>query len=208
MKHEMSFLNDRGQRGLRPVMCAAFIGLLTAAVSSVSFAADANKPASYAVRLPITVAPDAEEVVSSNGGSSQGTGTITVIDPAELTSIHTFLTANSLTATQTSTGLNYVITTLGTGAIHKAGDSLTVKYVGKILNADGTLGTQFDANSTGFQFTLGGNVIAGWNEAFALLPVGTVAKLLIPAALAYGASSPSSSIPANSILEFDVTLVS
>ena len=59
MKHPMSLLNYPGQRGLRPVVCAAFIGLLAAAFSSVSLAADANKPASYAVRLPITVAPDA-----------------------------------------------------------------------------------------------------------------------------------------------------
>ena len=59
MKHHMSLLNDLGQRLLRPAACAAFIGLLAAAVSNVLWAADANKPASYAVRLPITVAPDA-----------------------------------------------------------------------------------------------------------------------------------------------------
>jgi FKBP-type peptidyl-prolyl cis-trans isomerase len=52
-----------------------------------------------------------------------------------------------------------------------------------------------------------GQVIAGWDEAFALLPVGSKAKLLIPSALAYG-SATKPNIPANSILEFDVTLIS
>lgn len=44
-----------------------------------------------------------------------------------------------------------------------------------------------------------GSVIKGWDEAFALLPVGTVA---------YGANGSPPSIPGNSILVFNVTLVS
>ena len=59
MKHGISLLNSLGQRGLRPGLCAASVALLIAAFSGVLWAADANKPASYAVRLPITAAPDA-----------------------------------------------------------------------------------------------------------------------------------------------------
>jgi FKBP-type peptidyl-prolyl cis-trans isomerase len=54
-------------------------------------------------------------------------------------------------------------------------------------------------------------VIKGWDEGFALLKVGSVAKLIIPSSLAYGTSGSSQGtvpIPANSILVFDVTLVS
>jgi FKBP-type peptidyl-prolyl cis-trans isomerase len=83
------------------------------------------------------------------------------------------------------------------------------------LNTDGTLGTRFDSNVDPqfnhvqpFQFTLGtGQVIRGWDEAFALLPVGTVGKLLIPSAMAYG-SAGQGNIPPDSILLFDVTLLS
>ena len=127
-----------------------------------------------------------------------------------------YLTANNLTATKTTTGLDYVVTTNGTGATPKSGDKVTVNYTGHILNSDGTLGTEFDSNVDAqfnhvspFQFTVGqGQVIAGWDQAFQLLPIGTVAKLIIPSALAYGKSGSGSSIPANSILIFDVTLVS
>jgi hypothetical protein len=169
-----------------------------------------------AVNLPKGATNVTAVSTNSAGNSLQGTGSITLtIDPAELTSIHTYLTTNQLTGQQTSSGLNYVITTPGTGPVPTSGQSLTVDYSGFILNADGTLGTEFDSNVDPqfnhvqpFQFTLGqGQVIAGWDEAFALLPVGTVAKLLIPSELAYGSAS-QSNIPANSILEFDVTLIS
>ena len=157
-------------------------------------------------------------VVSANafGDSTQGTGTITLtVDPAELVSIHRFLTDNQLTGQQTSSGLNYVITQSATGAIPTSGQKVTANYSGFLLNADGTLGTEFDSNIDAqfnhvspFQFTLGqGQVIAGWDEAFALLPIGTKAKLLIPSPLGYGAQN-KPNIPPNSILVFDVTVVS
>ena len=166
--------------------------------------------------LGLTPGANTVTVVNKNDfGSTNGTGSITLVNPAELTSIHTFLTNNNLTATQTSTGLNYVVTTPGTGALPTSGQTLLVNYTGHILNANGTLGTEFDSSVdaqfnhvTPFTFKLGqGAVIAGWDEAFALLPVGTVAKLLIPAESAYG-SQVKANIPANSILVFDVTLVS
>lgn len=168
------------------------------------------------VSLPLGATTVTARNTDALGNSTQGTGTITLTtDPAQLASIQTFLKANQLTATQTASGLNYVIVTNGSGAVPTSGKSLTVNYSGFLLNADGTLGTEFDSNVDPkfrhvqpFTFTLGrGQVIAGWDEAFALLPVGTVAKLLIPSALAYGASG-TTNIPPNSILEFDVTLVS
>jgi FKBP-type peptidyl-prolyl cis-trans isomerase len=146
------------------------------------------------------------------GDTTSGTGTIT--DAQGI--INEYLTANNLTATKTADGLNYVITTNGTGAVPTAGESVTVNYSGFLLNTNGTLGTEFDSNTnsafghvTPFSFTLGaGQVIAGWDEAFALLPVGTVATLIIPPSLGYGSAGSGSTIPPNSILVFDVTLVS
>lgn len=140
-----------------------------------------------------------------NGNSLSGTGTIT----NEQFIINSYLTANNLSAAKTASGLNYVITTNGTGAVPTNGKSVNAKYTGFLLNSDGTQGTQFDSNtSNGITFTLGaGAVIKGWDEAFALLPVGTVARLFIPSSLAYGTSS-RTNIPANSILIFDVTVVS
>jgi peptidylprolyl isomerase len=147
-----------------------------------------------------------------NGNTTTGSGTIT--DGAGV--IANYLAANNLTATTTADGLNYVITTKGTGAVPTKGQTVTVNYSGFLLNSNGTIGTEFDSNTdptfghvTPFSFVLGaGQVIAGWDEAFALLPVGTVAQLIIPSSLAYGSAGSGSSIPPNSILVFNVTLVS
>lgn len=163
---------------------------------------------------PLTTQTTTVTVSSSDaaGNFASGTGTIT----SEQFIINKFLTANNLTATKTSTGLDYVIVTNGNGAIPTNGQKVTVNYTGYILKADGTQGTKFDSNTdpqfnhvSPFQFTLGtGAVIKGWDQAFALLPVGTTVRLFTPSALAYGTQGSGSSIPPNSILIFDVTVVS
>lgn len=98
---------------------------------------------------------------------------------------------------------------VGTGAVAAAGDKVTVKYVGALTN-----GTVFDASAShketanGFTFTLGaGQVIKGWDQGVAGMKVGGKRVLAIPASLAYGAQSPSPSIPANSDLIFEVELL-
>ena len=111
--------------------------------------------------------------------------------------------ANTMT---TADGLQITDEVVGTGAVAQAGDSVTVNYVGSLTN-----GTVFDASanhgSSGFTFTLGaGQVIKGWDEGVAGMKVGGTRKLVIPAALAYGAQSPAPSIPANSTLVFQVQL--
>ena len=152
---------------------------------------------------------------NSDGTSASGTGTVATDAQVntDLSAIHKYLTANNLTATvkETNSGLNYVTTTLGTGSLPKNGQTVTAFYTGYVLNADGTQGTKFDFNTAapGYSFKLGaGQVIKGWDEAFALLPVGTVAKLLIPSSSAYGAAGSPPNIPANTPLIFDVTVVS
>lgn len=176
----------------------------------------------WSLSLTGVTLPTGENTVTAvntdaQGNTTQGTGkiTLTTLADQQQTAIQTFLTANQLTATKTASGLNYVIVTQGTGAIPQTGHTLSVNYTGTILNSNGTLGTKFDSNVDPqfnhvqpFTFPLGqGRVIAGWDEAFKLLPVGTVAKLLIPSALGYGTAG-SNNIPPDSILVFDVTLVS
>jgi len=151
---------------------------------------------------------------NTNSSSTSASGTGTVATDAqvntELAVIHKYLTTNSLTAKETNSGLNYVITTQATGAIPTNGQTVTANYTGYVLNADGTPGAQFDSNTAGtFSFKLGiGNVIKGWDEAFALLPVGTVAKLLIPSPIAYGTAGKGPKVPPNTTLIFDVTVLS
>src|SRR5690242_13424661 len=66
----------------------------------------------------------------------------------------------------TASGLKYVILEQGTGVQAKPGDTVTVKYTGKLQD-----GTVFDSGD--YTFVLGaGEVIPGWDEGIALLNEG------------------------------------
>lgn len=93
----------------------------------------------------------------------------------------------------------------GNGAEVKEGDTVTVNYTGALAK-DGTI---FESSlDSGQTATFGLNeVIKGWTQGLPGMKVGGTRRLLIPAALAYGASSPSANIPANSDLVFDITLI-
>ena len=95
--------------------------------------------------------------------------------------------------------------TPGTGAEVKAGDTVTVDYVG-VTATDGKV---FDSSfNNGQQITFSLNqVIAGWSEGMVGMKEGGKRRLFIPAAKAYGQNPPQGSgIPANADLVFDVTL--
>lgn len=119
--------------------------------------------------------------------------------------IQEYLTANNLTANQTASGLNYIITDPGTGADLKAGDVVSVHYRGFFLD-----GTDFDNSfNTGSPFTLrlgAREAIPGFDEGLTLLKSGSKATLFIPSHLAYGREG-QSSIGPNTNLGFEVELV-
>ena len=75
---------------------------------------------------------------------------------------------------------------VGTGPEAKAGDSVTVNYVGVLYKG----GKEFDSSwkrNEPFTFTLGkGQVIPGWDQGVAGMKVGGRRELIIPAELAYG----------------------
>ena len=116
--------------------------------------------------------------------------------------IEGYLTAKSLTAQSTSSGLYYIITTPG-GTVHPTINSTVTAYYKGYL-ADGSVFDQ--TTTTPVQFPLSG-VIAGWQEGLQLIGAGGKIKLLIPSALGYGGAS-RPGIPMNSVTIFDVELVS
>lgn len=94
----------------------------------------------------------------------------------------------------------------GTGAEAKAGSTVTVQYTGAVA----ATGTVFESSiDTGQPVTFGlDQVIKGWTEGVPGMKVNGERRLLIPASLAYGANSPpSSGIPANADLVFDIILL-
>lgn len=94
----------------------------------------------------------------------------------------------------------------GEGPEAKAGDSLSMQYVGVVTET----GKEFDASwdrGEPFEFDLGaGNVIKGWDEGIAGMKVGGRRELIIPPDLAYGAAGSPPAIPANATLTFVVDL--
>ncbi|HET7482129.1 MAG TPA: FKBP-type peptidyl-prolyl cis-trans isomerase [Actinomycetota bacterium] len=103
-------------------------------------------------------------------------------------------------------GLKYQDLECGTGPEAKAGDTLTVHYVGKLES-----GKKFDASrdhGSPFTFPLGaGQVIKGWDEGLVGMKVGGKRELTIPPELGYGAAGSPPVIPPNATLVFEVELL-
>ena len=108
------------------------------------------------------------------------------------------------TTKTTSDGLKINDTTTGTGTAATASSTVTVEYTGTLCD-----GTVFDSTAkqggTPATFPLS-NVIVGWQEGIPGMKVGGTRTLVIPPALAYGASA-QNGIPANSTLIFTIKLV-
>jgi len=107
----------------------------------------------------------------------------------------------------TASGLKYEEMKVGTGPSPKAGQTVTVHYTGTLTD-----GTTFDSSrdkGQPFSFTIGqGQVIKGWDEGVMSMKVGGRRKLIVPAALGYGADgTPGGPIPPNATLNFDVELL-
>ena len=122
--------------------------------------------------------------------------------------ITTSTTTPTMPPAQNATELQVKDEVVGTGATAAPGDTVTVNYVGSLVN-----GTVFDASanhgSSGFTFTLGtGQVIQGWDKGIAGMKVGGKRLLVIPPAMAYGDRAVGNVIPANSTLVFEVQLLS
>jgi peptidylprolyl isomerase len=96
---------------------------------------------------------------------------------------------------------------VGTGAEAKAGDKITVNYVGVLYKG----GKEFNASwetKEPFSFTLGqGQVIKGWDQGIPGMKVGGRRELIIPAELAYGKTGSPPKIPPNAPLVFVVDLL-
>jgi FKBP-type peptidyl-prolyl cis-trans isomerase len=94
----------------------------------------------------------------------------------------------------------------GSGAAAKAGNTVTVNYVGTLQN-----GTKFDSSidrGQPFEFTLGQNsVIQGWELGVVGMKVGEKRKLTIPPELGYGSQGAGGVIPPNATLIFEIDLL-
>lgn len=103
----------------------------------------------------------------------------------------------------TPSGLQYMVLRQGSGPRPLPGAKVRVTYRGTLLD-----GTQFDSSDEHggpAEFSLD-QVIAGWTEGVAMMPVGAKYRFWIPGDLAYGEKG-SQGIGPNSTLVFDVELL-
>lgn len=105
----------------------------------------------------------------------------------------------------TESGLQYEVITPSEGEKPTSADKVKVHYVGTLID-----GTEFDSSvKRGEPAVFGvGQVIKGWSEAMQLMNVGSKVRLVIPSELAYGEQGVAPSIQPNSVLIFEVELIS
>lgn len=123
-----------------------------------------------------------------------------------LTDGKTFLEENGKKdgVTTTKSGLQYQVLEKGKGAPPIKTDTVSVHYHGTLID-----GTVFDSSVERGEpatFPVGG-VIQGWVEALQLMPPGSKWKLFIPSELAYGEQGAGAQIGPNSVLIFEVELL-
>ncbi len=102
-------------------------------------------------------------------------------------------------------GLQYKVLTAGTGAKPKVTDTVVTNYKGTLID-----GTEFDSSYTRgepAEFPVN-KVIAGWTEALQLMETGSKWQLFIPANLAYDEKGYADVIAPNSVLVFELELIS
>jgi FKBP-type peptidyl-prolyl cis-trans isomerase FklB len=107
--------------------------------------------------------------------------------------------------TETASGLQYEVLTLGTGEKPAASNTVTCHYHGTMID-----GTVFDSSVQRGQpasFPLN-MVIKGWTEGLQYMPTGSKFRFFIPPHLGYGDRQVSAVIGPNSTLIFDVELIS
>ena len=104
----------------------------------------------------------------------------------------------------TGSGLQYMVLRQGAGARPQPTDRVRVNYHGTTLD-----GKVFDSSYDRGQpaeFALN-QVIAGWTEGVAMMPVGGKFRFWIPSELAYGPKGAGEMIGPNATLVFDVELM-
>jgi len=111
------------------------------------------------------------------------------------------LVKNGYNVDTTSLGVYYVKITAGTGSFPVEGDTLSVKYVGYLMD-----GSVFDhsfyssADSSWTYVHKVNKTLAAWEEMMGRMNKGTKMEFIVPSALAYGATGASVVPPYSSLI--------
>jgi FKBP-type peptidyl-prolyl cis-trans isomerase len=112
--------------------------------------------------------------------------------------------AGKLDTTGSKDGVYYQMLKEGTGEQVELTDTVTLFYKGSLLK-DGTIFDQTKERPATFPLR---RLIRGWQIAVPLCRVGGKIRIIIPSGIAYGIRARSKLIPPNSVLVFDIDVVS
>jgi len=130
-----------------------------------------------------------------------------IVDPVEQLAtdkalIKDYLSTNNLTATETASGLHYIVEEAGSIDFIGSNSTINVLLKGYLLD-----GTTFDDTGDCSPVTINlGEVIAGFQEGVQLFNVGGKGTIFLPSAIAFG-SAGNGPIPANAVIAFDFEIV-
>ena len=130
-----------------------------------------------------------------------------IVDPVQQLAtdkqlIKDYLSTNNIEAEETESGLHYTVETMGDGAIIESTSVINALFRGYLL--DGT--TFSETNECSPQTLTLSTIIPGFQEGVQKFQVGGKGTLYIPSGLAFGSQS-SQTIPANSVVAFDIEIV-
>lgn len=112
------------------------------------------------------------------------------------------------TPVKLSDGLQYIDVQVGCGPAAKTGSNVSVQYTGWFQKTGKKFDSSYDRNAQPITVVIGqGQVIKGWEEGVVGMKRGGTRIIIIPPALAYGAAGQPPTIPPNSTLVFEVTMV-
>lgn len=106
-------------------------------------------------------------------------------------------------------GLQYIDVQKGCGLVAKSGSNVSLEYTGWLQSTGKKFDSSYDRSGSPLSFVLGqGQVIKGFDEGMLGMQQGGIRRIIIPAALAYGTAGSPPTIPPNSVLIFDVQMLS
>ena len=119
--------------------------------------------------------------------------------------IREFISRHGWSMKETGTGLHIEVVRKGTGPLPVQKDTVRIAY--RLFLLDGTLCYEADSLHP-LSFILGtGSQTRGLEEGLQLLTVGSEARLVLPAHLAYGPMGDGRKIPGNSALYYELTVL-
>ena len=186
-------------------------------------------------RYPVVASLLAAGLIAGCGGSSNSETAHLELPTSQSQTLSYSATATSTTTTTTSTSTTPAVTTptngplskeptitvpktaaptkletsdliKGTGTTAKAGDTVTVNYVGALYSNGKIFDASWNRQETFSTLLSTTAVIPGWVEGIPGMKVGGRRELIIPPALAYK-NTAQTGIPANSTLIFIVDLL-